>query len=317
MFIGRKRTAFHTSNPSVSRLPVSKHKMKIKNTKYFAIYALLLGLLASNVFAQKNKKPSELIKRTTFKSETIEFGSGGTISITGAPLGSIQVDGWSKNEVEIKAEIEVMAATEADLKRIAAVCGFALEDSMSQLRITSVGTHDRKYLRKVDRKFPKRLRGAPYKIDYKIKVPHYSDLVIDGGRGDLNLSMVEGTMRIKYLEANAKMHLIGGTIQATIGAGNVDVTVATRSWRGRFAEIQVARGDMNVWLPKNLHANLTARVLRTGKIDNTYKTLKPKRRTKFSDNLMAATAGNGGAELLFTVGDGNLKIGDFEKIAKK
>jgi hypothetical protein len=124
-------------------------------------------------------------------------------------------------------------------------------------------------------------------------------------------------MRINYLESNAKMSLIGGAIQATIGSGEVDVTIATRSWRGQFAEVQVATGNMNLWLPKNLNANLSAEVLRTGKIDNSYKLLKPMRRTKFTEKGMQAIAGNGGAALSFTVGDGNLTIADFETIAKK
>ena len=291
--------------------------MKIRHVVNFVVIVIFLTLLTSNVFAQKNKKPNAPVKSTTFKSEKIEFGVGGTISVVGAPNGSIQIEGWNKNEVEISAEIIVEAANERDLKWISSVCGFTLDDSLSHIRLTSVGTHDKKYLKKVAKKFPKRLRGAPYRINYKIKVPVYSDLEITGGRGDLNLSAVEGTMRINYLESNAKLHLTGGTVQVTIGKGNVDVTVAKRSWRGRFAEIQVAIGTLNVWLPKNLDANLTAKVLRTGKISNSYKLLKPMRKTKFSEKGMKAKAGNGGAELSFTVGDGMLKISDFEKIAKK
>ncbi len=267
-------------------------------------------------FAQDSKKQPKLLKRTKFVSEKAEFGSGGTISVIGAPVGSIQIEGWNKNEVEISAEIEVQAANEEDLERLAKVCGFFIDGSVLHLKVISVGTHDKKYLKKMDKKFPKRLRGAPYRVDYKIKVPFFSDLEIDGGRGDLNLSTVEGTMRIKYLESNAKLNLIGGTVQATIGRGDVDVTVATRSWRGRFAEIQLVQGNLNVWLPNNLNANLTAKIIRTGKIDNTYKLLKPMRRTKFTNTAMMAKAGHGGAELSFTVGDGMLKIADFEKPSK-
>ena len=281
-----------------------------------AIFLLVATLVPSAIIAQNNSEARPLIKRTKFKSEKIEFGSGGTVTVTGAPVGSIEIIGWNRPEVEISAEIEVSASNEADLKRLSDVCGFMIEDSMSQLRIVSVGTHDKKYLKKVDKKFPKRLRGMPFAVNYKIMVPSYTDLVIDGGKGDLKLSMVEGTMRIGYIESNAKLNLIGGSVQATIGTGSVDVTFAARSWRGRFAEIQLIKGDMNVWFPKNLHANLLAKVLRTGKIDNSYPMLKPMRKTEFTDNLMRAKAGNGGAELLFTVGDGMLKIGDFEKIAK-
>ena len=40
------------------------------------------------------------------------------------------------------------------------------------------------------------------------------------------------------------------------------------------------------------------------------------RLTKFTEKDMYARVGNGGAELKFTVGDGNLRIADFETVAK-
>ncbi|MCB1025120.1 MAG: hypothetical protein KDB79_12055 [Acidobacteria bacterium] len=291
--------------------------MNKKHFIRFVVIGLIFGVLTVNTFAQKEKQPAKLIKSTKFKTETIEFGSGGTISIIGAPEGSIEIEGWNRPEVEITAEIEVQAANEGDLKLLAAVSGFLIEDSMSHISISSVGSNDKKYLKSVNKKFPKRLRDSPFRINYKIKVPSYSDLEIDGGRGDLTLSMVEGVMRIKCLESNANLNLIGGTVQATIGAGDVNVTIASRSWRGRFAEIQVAAGSLNVWLPQNLNANFSAKVLRTGKIDNSYDALKPTRKMPFTDTSIIAKAGNGGAELSFTVGDGLLKIGGSEKIAKK
>lgn len=290
--------------------------MNKQNLCKFISLIIFFTVFSLTAFAQETVQTDKLIKRTKFKSDTLKFISGGTVSVIGSPVGSIQIEGWDKDEVEISAQIEVQAETEEDLSKLADVCGFIIDESMLHLRIITVGTHDEEYLKKIDKNFPKRLRGKPYKVDYKIKVPYFSDLEIDGGRGRLNLSMVEGTMRIKYLESNAELNLIGGTVQATIGSGDVDVTFSTRSWRGRFAEIQVARGNLNVWLPNNLNANLTAKVLRTGKIDNSYKMLKPRERTKFTDTAIKAKAGNGGAEFTFTVGDGIIKIADFEKPAK-
>ncbi len=290
--------------------------MNKNNISKFIVSLFLLTAFSLVNFSQETAQPNNSLTRTKFKTETLKFGSGGTISVVGAPDGSMQIEGWNKNEVEISAEIEVQAENEEDLAKLAQVCGFVIDESMLTLRIISVGTNDKKHLKQVDKNFPKRLRGMPYKVNYKLKVPFFTDLEIDGGRGDLNLSNVEGTMRIKYLESNAKLNLIGGTVQATIGSGDVDVTIATRSWRGRFAEIQLVQGNLNVLLPKNLDANLNAKVLRTGKIDNSYELLEPVERTKFTDTAIMAKAGNGGANLSFTVGDGSLRISDFEKPVK-
>ncbi len=168
-------------------------------------------------------------------------------------------------------------------------------------------------MKRVSKKFPKRLLAMPFKIDYVIRVPAYSDINIDGGNGDLNLSNVEGTMRINFLESNAKLNLIGGTVFATIGKGDVAVIIPNRSWRGRSVDVQLASGTMTVQLPLNLNANVTAQVLRIGQIENALTVLKPRDKTKFSEKSIVAKAGNGGAPLSFTIGDGNLKLMETEK----
>ncbi len=179
--------------------------------------SLLLFTLPS--FAQN--KP--LLKRTTYKTEKVDFSAGGTISIVGAPVGSIEIEGWQKNEVEISAEIEVQAESEADLAQLTQINGFTFDETLGHISIVSVGTHDKDYMKRAAKKFPKNLLNMPFRIDYKIKVPVFCDLEIDSGKGDLDLSNVEGAMRINGLETNAKLRLSGGALLATFGKGNVDV----------------------------------------------------------------------------------------------
>lgn len=276
---------------------------------------MVFAAFAVAAFAQAPGK----LKRTTYKTETIESGVGGTVSIIGSPVGSIRVEGWSKNQVEISAEIEVTAESEADLAELAKVTGFIIDEGLTKISIETVGPHDKKYLKKAFKNFPKRLRYSPFRIDYTIRVPQYTDLVIDGGKGDLAIASVEGSMRIEFLESNARFDVSGGSIQATIGVGSATVNVLKPSWRGRFADIQVAAGRIDVHLPKDMNANLFARVLRTGSIENAFENVKPMRRTTFTDTSMDAIAGNGGARLSFTVGDGTLAISNLlqRKIAEK
>ncbi|HEX8368384.1 MAG TPA: hypothetical protein VF604_07565 [Pyrinomonadaceae bacterium] len=281
--------------------------MKINIKIIFAVFCLYLCASASAAYPQT----APLIKRTTFKSEKIDFGAGGTVTIVGAPIGSITIEGWQKNEIEVQAEIEIQAATEADLALLTQVDGFVLDEDFGHARIVSVGTHDRDYMKRVAKKFPKQLLGVPFKIDFRIKVPTYCDLEINGGKGDLTLTAVEGAMMIKFLESNAKMDLIGGSIDATFGVGNVDVKIAKSSWRGRQLNIGLASGTLNVQFPQNLSADLNASILKTGKIESSLENLKPRERAKFSEKSIIARAGNGGALLSFTVGDGGLKLSNW------
>lgn len=250
-----------------------------------------------------------MLKRTTYKTEKVDFGAGGTISVIGAPDGSIEVEGWRRNEIEITAEIEVEAPTEDGLKQMAAVSGYLLDTGFAHTRIISVGPYDKKYLKKVSKKFPKDLQSMPMRINYKLKVPAYCDLEIDGGKGDLQLARVEGSMRIKFLETNARLELVGGMVTAAFGRGNVDVSIPSPSWRGRNVDVQLVNGTMNVGLSPNVNAELDAKVLRTGQIENSLKDLKERDRTEFTDKLILAKAGGGGVSMSFMVGDGVLKLG--------
>lgn len=279
--------------------------------KTYKLVLLALLVLAFSIAVVAQAKP--LHKRTTYKTDRFDFGVGGTVVVSGAPVGSIRIEGWKNREIEITAEIEVQANSEADLAKLSEVTTFVLEESLGRTGIISVGTHDKKYMKQLGKKFPKQLLGLPFRIDYVIKVPHYCDLQVDGGRGDLTVSGIDGTMRLNYLETNARIDLVGGGTTGVFGKGTVELTVPSVSWRGRFADVSLATGDMKVVLPNGVNAELDATILRTGKIENGLTELKPRvRKAEFTDKSIVAKSGSGGIPLKFTVGDGSLKISSLQ-----
>jgi hypothetical protein len=284
--------------------PHIQEQMKIYR---LIVLALILSIASITALAQSEAQP--LFKRTTHKTDRFDFGVGGTLVVTGAPVGSIRVEGWKNREIEITAEIEIQANSEADLARLSEVTSFVLEESLGRTGIISVGTHDKKYLKKLGKKLPKHLLAMPFRIDYVIRVPQYCDLQIDGGRGDLTIAGVDGTMKLNFLETNARIDLVGGGTTAVFGKGTVELTVPSVSWRGRFADVSLASGEMKINLPQGVNAELDATILRTGKIENGYADLKPRvRKAEFTDKSIVAKSGLGGIALKFTVGDGSLKI---------
>lgn len=254
-----------------------------------------------------------LLKRVNSKTETADFGSGGTVTVSGAPVGSITVEGWQKNQIEITAEIEVQAGSENELAMLSAVSGYVFDLTMGHATITSVAP-DKKSLKLKDKKFNKALLTMPFRIDYHIKIPRFSDLEINGGDGDLAVSGVDGAMLVKFLKTNARLELVGGMVNATFGGGTVDVVIPSRAWRGRSADIQLAGGTMNVQLPVSLNADIDGTILRTGKIETTYTEFKQRERSlPFTEKSVVAKAGSGGIPMKFTVGDGTLNFLETKK----
>jgi hypothetical protein len=286
------------------------YSLRMLNKLLFIIFALTFGLQASSS-AQKNKiAPSgaPLLTRTISRHEVRRFGHGGTITIVGAPRGSITVQGWQKNEVDISAEIEVQGATEADMARVSAVTGFILDDDANHLSVITTGTHDKVFMKRIAKGFPKQLLSLPWKIDYRLMVPINTDLEINGGVGAIKLADVEGALRLSSPEADATLVLTGRIANVTVGTGTVNVIIPQRSWRGSGADIQLASGQLNVELPIGFSGDIDADILRSGKVENLYPGLETRERAAFTESSVHARAGAGGAYLKFTVGAGSIKL---------
>src|SRR6266542_1085268 len=264
------------------------------------VYTLLLIILflsfPSAAVSQRQKTPElnrpQQLVRTTTRHESRRFAFGGTLTLVGAPEGSITIEGWSRNEVNISAEIQLRADTEADLDLLAAVNNFSIDEDMNHLRVLSTGTHDKIFMRAVAKKFPKALLGLPWKIDYRIRVPLVTDLEINAGRGAIKLAGVEGNIRLS----------------ATIAAGKLNLNIPLRSWRGVGGEVRLAAGEVTIGLPPGFNGDFNAEILRSGQITDSYGELEPREQPGITPQIMKARAGAGGAFFQLTVGDGAIYV---------
>ncbi len=260
--------------------------------------------------------PPQLTRSST-RHETRRFGYGGTLTIYGAPEGSITVEAWARNEVDITAEIELKGGTEADLARLAAVNNFVLDEDGSHLTLLTTGTHDRKFMKRAAKDFPKQLLTLPWKIDYRIRVPAQIDLDIFAGRGTLKISNTDGALSLHAGESAASLTLGGGDVVTTVASGSVLLRVPVNSWRGRGASIRLARGDLTVELPANFNGDVDAKVLRAGRIENNHPAVVERERAPAAERQLRARAGAGGATLTFEVGDGVIRINTVTSDEKK
>jgi hypothetical protein len=258
--------------------------------------------------ATPTPSPSPQLTRSSTRHETRRFGYGGTLTVYGAPTGSITIEAWPRNEVDITAEIELTGGTEEELAALAAVNNFVLDADGSHLTLMTTGMHDRKFMKRAAKDFPKKLLTLPWKIDYRIRVPAQLDLEIYAGRGALTVNNIDGAISLNAGESQAAFTLGGGDIVSTIASGTVTLRVPVNSWRGRGASIRLGRGDLNLELPASFNGDIDATVLRAGRIENNHPSLAPREGIKSTERQLRARAGAGGATLAFEVGDGVVRI---------
>ena len=263
---------------------------------------------------QKNEKTTAapappLLRRGGTRREVRRLGYGGSVTIYGAPEGSVTIEAWNRAEVEVVADVELQADTEEELARLAELNSFLLDEDYNHVRVLTTGTHDRQFLKRVARDLPKKLRVMPWRIDYRVRVPQVCDLEIYTGRGTFTLAGVEGSVRLNAGDGPATMTLAGGDVEATLRGGPVRVQVPVRSWGGRGMSVRVAGGgDLSVELPANFSGDVNADVLRAGRVENLHPGLAPREREPSTERSLRARAGQGGARLSFTLGDGTLRI---------
>lgn len=268
-------------------------------------------LFATTIEAQQKKtadlNPTPQLVRTTTRHELRRLAYGGTLTIIGPPDSSITIEGWQRSEVDVSAEIQLRADTEADLDLLAAVNTFVVDEDANHLRIMSTGTHDKAFMRSVAKKFPKALLGLPWRIDYRIRVPFIIDLDINAGRGPISINGVEGNIQFSAAESATTLKLTGGTVYGMIATGTVKLEVPGRSWRGVGATFRVAAGDITIEIPAGFSGDFDAEVLRAGKIDASFEELARASRG-VDPRTLSARAGAGGAAFKLTVGDGVIVI---------
>src|SRR5215207_4020299 len=137
---------------------------------FLLLGALLLSLSPQIIRAQQQEKKTAAalsqsppaLKRTTSRHEVRRFAYGSSLTILGAPAGSITIEAWPKSEVDITADIELLANTEEELALLATANSFTVDEDANHIRILTTGTHDKTFMKRVAKKFPKALLNLPW-----------------------------------------------------------------------------------------------------------------------------------------------------------
>jgi hypothetical protein len=124
---------------------------------YTSIFILLFTLAtllpaplpATQTSKQTTSAPNiQLLTRSTRRRESARFSYGGTVTLVGAPRGSVTVEGWYRNDVDFTADIEVTSEKEIDLVELARVNNFVFVVEMHLISFLPVGTQVRSYMLK-------------------------------------------------------------------------------------------------------------------------------------------------------------------------
>jgi DUF4097 and DUF4098 domain-containing protein YvlB len=171
--------------------------------------------------------------------QTYAIEPGGSLEVQNVN-GTVEVNGWDRNEVEVRA-VKTAERREADLARVTI-------DVAATPHSVAVTT-----------RYPQN-DGVEVTVDYSIRIPH-------GARLQL-ASTVNGTLRVSGIENVGSLRTINGDIEVYDSAGpvaahttNGNVRLELHRVEAGVASAVTTNGSIVLALSPGSHANLEARSL--------------------------------------------------------
>jgi len=164
---------------------------------------------------------------------------GGTFELQNVN-GTVDVQGWDRNEVEVRA-VKTAKQRESDLERV------------------SIDVDARPNAISVSTRYPQN-EGVEVAVEYTIHVPHGASVEhLATVNGTLRISDVDNVEELRTVNGNIEVFEGGGAVRAHTTNGNIHIELPRRQARDVVAETM--NGSVIMALPADAQADLETRCL--------------------------------------------------------
>jgi Toastrack DUF4097 len=168
------------------------------------------------------------------------------VAVDGGSNGGVEVTGWDRDEVLVRAKVEAWSNGE-DPKAIADAIEIRTEDG--RIHATGPGGNGR--------------RGG-WAVSFDVMVPFESDLSLDATNGGIAISGVTGDLDFHTTNGGIRLDRIGGDVRGRTTNGGINVEIETPDWPGRGLDLQTTNGAVTLEVPTEFKADLMASTVNGG-----------------------------------------------------
>ncbi|HKW57678.1 MAG TPA: DUF4097 family beta strand repeat-containing protein [Candidatus Acidoferrum sp.] len=198
--------------------------------------------------------------------------------------GPVEVQGWDRNEVEIRA-VKIAKENLTDLDRVSI-------DVDARPADVSVVT-----------RYPQN-EGVEVSVEYAVRVPH--------GARILHIGTVNGTLKVAGVEDIEDLHTVNGNIEVYEGAGSVHARTTNgnvhlellRFQEDKGMAAETTNGSVLLALPMDTQANLEARSMN----GSFYSELPLSLESSLLPREMRGRYGKGGAPIKLNTVNGGIQV---------
>ncbi|MBX7220599.1 MAG: hypothetical protein K1Y36_11685 [Blastocatellia bacterium] len=208
---------------------------------------------------KQEKTPDGKLHREYNRDYKVSFAYGRSLMISTPPTGSLFIEGWNRREISVQAKFAIEGSSDADLDALMNTIGFGINQDGLVWNLVTVGPQmklDKKEKERLKKGLPPTLQKLPYRIDYTIKVPEYTDLEINHNEGEVVLESLYSSVNLTSQKGKVVFSGLSGTLVARIVTGEVQVFFGGRSWRGNGIDLQMGVGNISLTFPSGYNTYL-------------------------------------------------------------
>ncbi len=213
------------------------------------------------------------------------------LEIDAGQNGGIQVRGWNRADVLVRARIETYADTDAEARALA-----------SAVRVDAAGTTIRAEgpsMRDQDRDRD----GQSWSVSFDIQVPRAAMVTLRTVNGGISIDDFRGTAKFRARNGGVSLTNVGGDISGETTNGGVTVNLEGDRWDGAGLDVETHNGGVRMTVPDNYSA-----VLDTGTVNGRVNIDFPIAvQGRLSDHI-TTTLGSGGARVRAVTTNGGVTI---------
>jgi DUF4097 and DUF4098 domain-containing protein YvlB len=230
-----------------------------------------------------NNHNGRLVRHCEMREQTVAYA--GQLNIDGGQNGGVQVKGWSRPDVLVRAKVDASAASDSDARGLA-----------GQVRVNVAAGQ-------VSANGPDNSQDQNWSVSYEVFAPHQANIQIRAHNGGVHISDINGRVDFSTVNGGVRLARLNGHVQGKTTNGGVHVEFTGSRWEGDGMDVETTNGGVHMSMPANYSAHLEASTVNGGVHSSIPMTVSGK-----IGRQLAANLGSGGATIRVVTTNGGVHI---------
>lgn len=214
-----------------------------------------------------------------------EFEPGDRIVVDGGANGGVEVRGWARDAVAVRARVWANARSMDRAREIA-----------DDVRVTY--RNGRLYA-----DGPDTGRREGWGVSWEVSVPRNTDLDIETQNGGINVAGVRGDIDFRAMNGGVTLSEVAGDVSGRTTNGGLKVELDGRRWDGAGLDVETTNGGVTLAVPSDYSAELE-----TGTVNGGIELDFPVTVQGRLGRRLSATLGDGGPTIRAVTTNGGVRI---------